>query len=186
MYDARSAQHWARQELERAAVPGGLAIDATMGNGHDTLLLARLVGPSGRVIAFDTQPPALVSTRARLDEAGCENVELICAGHERMAEFVQKPVCAAAFNLGWLPGGAHGHTTRAETTVPAVRAALALLAPGGLISICAYPGHAEGRAELDALIQLLSALDKPFAALHKRYLNQPERAPEWLGVQRLY
>lgn len=35
---------FARELLERAVKPGDITIDATLGNGHDTLFLARLVG----------------------------------------------------------------------------------------------------------------------------------------------
>ena len=42
---------------------GDTTIDATAGNGHDTLMLARLVGESGRVIAFDVQSDAIIATR---------------------------------------------------------------------------------------------------------------------------
>lgn len=34
---------------------GETVVDATCGNGHDTLALARLVGPSGCIIAMDIQ-----------------------------------------------------------------------------------------------------------------------------------
>lgn len=34
---------------------GGLAVDATVGNGHDLAFLARMVGEGGGVIGFDIQ-----------------------------------------------------------------------------------------------------------------------------------
>ena len=45
--------------------PGETVVDATAGNGHDTIFLSRLVGPSGRVIAFDIDPQARIETEAR-------------------------------------------------------------------------------------------------------------------------
>ena len=84
---------------------GDRVVDATCGNGRDAVLLAQLVGQAGRVWAFDVQETALAATRAALSEAGClEQVELIAAGHERLAEFVLVPLRAAVFNLGYLPG----------------------------------------------------------------------------------
>lgn len=38
---------------------GDTVIDATAGNGHDTVFLAQLVGRQGRVWAFDVQSSAL-------------------------------------------------------------------------------------------------------------------------------
>lgn len=44
-------QHFIRQQV----MPGDICIDATMGNGNDTVLLSRLAGENGRVLAFDIQ-----------------------------------------------------------------------------------------------------------------------------------
>lgn len=50
--------------------PGGLYVDATCGNGHDTEFLCRLAGPTGRVLALDIQPAAVENTNTRLGAAG--------------------------------------------------------------------------------------------------------------------
>ena len=126
MLPLRSARHLASQCLREALRPGDHAVDATMGNGQDTLLLAQLVGPTGRVDAFDIQPSALVKTRERLEEADCmAQARLHLAGHETMADAVRGPVQAVVFNLGWLPGGDKEITTRVETTRRALEASLA-------------------------------------------------------------
>ena len=49
--------------------PGGIAIDATVGNGHDTVFLAEQVGSGGKVYGFDIQQTALESARTRLIQA---------------------------------------------------------------------------------------------------------------------
>jgi SAM-dependent methyltransferase len=183
--DFGSARHWAAEWIADALFPGARAIDATVGNGHDTLRLCELVGESGRVYGFDVQEDAVGRTRARLSEAGLLNrAELFCAGHERMAEFVREPVDAVVFNLGWLPGAKHAVTTAAETTLCAVSQAAALLKPGGILTICIYPGHEEGRKERDALQHWAAALDPKYDALWKRYLNQKNDPPEMLAVRR--
>ena len=147
LQDFRSARFWAADLIEQAMYPGARAIDATMGNGHDTCWLCRLAGSNGYVYAFDIQPDALIRTLARLKTEGLDNRAcLICKGHEHMAEFVQEPVDAIVFNLGWLPGTEHAITTKVDTTMLAVKAALRLLKPGGLMTICVYPGHEEGEA----------------------------------------
>ena len=58
-YELRSARYLARDVLERAVRPGDTVVDATMGNGHDTLMLCEAVGPAGRVYAFDIQQDAV-------------------------------------------------------------------------------------------------------------------------------
>ena len=70
-----------------------------------------------------------------------------------MREHVHEAPQAVVFNLGWLPGAAHAVTTRTETTLAAVTAAAELVAPGGIVTVCIYPGHEEGQRELAALLR---------------------------------
>ncbi len=184
--DFRSARFWAAELVGPALFPGARAVDATMGNGHDTRWLCEQVGAEGRVYAFDVQPAALARTRALLAENGLsDRAALFCAGHERMYEYVPEPVDAVMFNLGWLPGGEHGVTTRTETTLLAAEAALALLKPEGILTICIYPGHEEGARELDALLRWAAGLDcRAWDVLLKRYLNQPNDPPQLIAIKR--
>lgn len=184
--DFRSARFWAREMIESAMFSGARVVDATMGNGHDTQWLCELAGERGRVYAFDIQPEAVERTRQRLDEAGLgERASLFCAGHERMEEFVDEPVDAVVFNLGWLPGAEHGVTTHTDTTLMAVNAALNLLKEDGLMTVCIYPGHDEGARELDALLQWGAGLDdRRYDVLLKTYLNQPNNPPRMMAIRK--
>jgi tRNA A58 N-methylase Trm61 len=139
------ARHWVREVL----CEGDLAIDATAGNGHDTLFLAECVGPSGRVLAFDIQAGAVEATRERLERAGC--LQRVCihhASHARMVEFVELATARVVmFNLGYLPGGDHTIITEPAETLTALEAAAACLMPGGVLSVVCYPGHPGGDEE---------------------------------------
>lgn len=185
-YELKSARFVAADILRQAVQPGDTAVDATMGNGHDTLFLCQLVGEAGRVYAFDVQAQAVENTRLRLREAGVESrARLFLLGHERMAEQVEGPVSAVVFNLGWLPGGDHAVTTHWETTHAAIESAFALLRPMGVAVICAYPGHAEGDRERAALTDLLSALPpQRYNVLWHKFLNAGPGAPECFVVQK--
>ena len=154
---------------------GGVAVDFTMGNGHDTEFLCRTVGESGRVYAFDIQEQAVESTRKNLDASGCPRVyTLIHASHHRVREFVSEPINAGMFNLGYLPGGDKRITTLRETTMPAVEAAIELLAPDGILCVAVYPGHAEGEAEGEMLSEYLSTLPRwHLCATKIKILNSP-------------
>ena len=184
--DFRSAHHWAHELMENAMFPGARAIDATMGNGHDTKWLCMLAGDEGRVYAFDVQKQAVESTRARLEEAGLLHIaELFHTGHENMAEYVKEPIDAIMFNLGWLPSGDKNITTLTETTLLAVDSATKLLASGGILTICVYPGHAEGSKERDAVLEWASGLNhKVYDVMLRRYLNQPNDPPLMIAVRR--
>ena len=185
-YELKSARYLAREVILQAVLPGDTAVDATMGNGHDTLMLCDAVGSAGRVYAFDVQEQAVAETEKRLREHGVAGrAELIRAGHEHLAEYVKGPVKAFMFNLGWLPGGDHRVTTRWETTRKAVESALDLLAPMGVLVICVYPGHTEGEREERELTVFLSGLsNRRFNVLHQRFLNAAAGAPECFVIQK--
>ena len=186
-YELKSARYLAREVLERAVRPGDTVVDATMGNGHDTLMLCEAVGPAGRVYAFDIQQDAVNETEKLLKSRGMlERATLINAGHEQMKDYVKGPVNAVVFNLGWLPGGDHTVTTFWETTREAVTKALDLLLPGGVLVLCAYPGHPEGDRERQELTGFFAALsNKTYNVLHQRFLNAGPGAPECFVVQKL-
>lgn len=186
-YTLRNARCLAADYLSRCVREGDTVVDATMGNGGDTLFLCGLVGETGRVIAFDVQEAAVSRTRERLAQAGVlERAQLLLAGHETMREHVQEPVQAVMFNLGWLPGAAHAVTTRVETTLAAVYAAVELLAPGGMATICIYPGHEEGTRELEALLDYAASLDvRRYNVLHHRFLCAPAHTPQLIVIQRM-
>ena len=185
-YVLRGARQLASDVMRRALRPGDIAVDATMGNGHDTLFLAQLVGETGHVYAFDVQPQAAENTRRRLEEAGLSaRATLYLEGHETMAAHVMRAPRAIMFNLGWLPGAAHGITTRTQTTLRAVSDACALLAPGGVMTVCVYPGHEEGSRELEALERFAADLsNRAYNALWHRFANAAADAPQMLLVQR--
>ena len=155
---------------------GDVAVDFTMGNGNDTLFLSETVGATGKVYAFDIQEEALVSTRNHLKENGApENYTLICASHHRVKEFVDGPIKAGMFNLGYLPrSGRKAVTTMRETTMPAVEAAISLLAPDGVLIVAIYPGHDEGRLEGEMLREYFATLSRfRICASEFRILNSP-------------
>ena len=185
--DFRSARYWAAEIVEGALQDGACAVDATLGNGHDALRLCEQVGQNGVVYGFDIQPEAVERSAARIAEAGlADRAKLICAGHERMAEFVPaESADAVVFNLGWLPGAAHAVTTRTETTLAAVNAALGILKEDGVMTVCVYPGHAEGAREREAILNWARGLDPArFDTMLKCYLNQNNDPPLMIAVKK--
>ena len=185
--ELKSARYLASDYLARTVQAGDTVIDATAGNGHDTLFLAGLVGETGHVYAFDVQESAIRATGECVRAGGLENrVTLIHAGHERMTEYVTGPVRAVCFNLGWLPGGNKDITTHWETTLQAVTQALSLLMPLGICTVCVYPGHAEGEKERQGLKPFLAALrPQEYNVLHQVFLNAGPDAPECYVIQRM-
>jgi predicted methyltransferase len=182
-----------RDCVQRTRVAAGVfAIDATVGNGHDTRLLAEVVGPVGRVFGFDIQANAIARTRALV--GATETVQLFHVGHEHMAAHVPADatgnVTAIMFNLGYLPGAAKDVTTRPATTLAALRQAFDLVAVGGVVTVIVYPGHPGGLQEADAVRLAVSDLPKTYAVhtikRHGGNTSSPDALPpELLVIERL-
>ena len=154
---------------------GDVAVDFTMGNGHDTEFLSKTVGESGHVYAFDIQEQALESTSENLKKAGCpNNYSLILDSHHNVKKYVDVPIKAGMFNLGYLPGGNKKITTMRETTMPAIEAAISLLDRDGILLVAIYPGHEEGDAEGKMVGEYLSTLVRfQYCATKIKILNSP-------------
>ncbi len=150
-------------EAVRAVLRAGdLAVDATAGNGHDTVCLADAVGPTGRVIAFDTQPAAIHATRERLRASGNEKqVQLVQACHSTLGEVLPEDaeLRAAMFNLGYLPGSNKLAITKASTTLAALAGCVERLERGGIVSVMAYRGHPGGEEEAASIAGAIGELD---------------------------
>lgn len=161
--------------------PSDTVIDATCGNGHDTLFLSQLAS-EGRVIAIDIQATAIENTRKLL--AG-RHVELIHGSHATFPDDIALgSVRLIVHNLGYLPGGDKQITTRVETTLASVTAAQRLLMPQGVLSITCYPGHPQGLVEEEALIAWAAGLNaKEWSCCHHRWLNR-RSAPSLLLIQK--
>lgn len=177
----------AQRQVAGILQKGDTAVDATAGNGRDTLFLARLVGPGGKVYAFDVQREALRRTGELLKQNNLfPRVTLVHDGHESMASHLDAQVTAVMFNLGYLPGGDHAIVTRPGSTLQALAAALGLLKPGGLVTLVLYPGHVPGEEEKNALLEYCRSLDGTgFGVSYTRLLNRTGFPPELLVINKL-
>jgi predicted methyltransferase len=173
--------------LSERLKPGDVAVDATAGNGHDTLFLARTVGRSGRVHAFDLQEMAIEKTRQRLASAGCENVVFHQADHATMASEIpaehQGRIAAVVFNLGYLPGSDKKSITQTHSTCAAITQGLEFLKPGGMMTVLAYPGHPGGLEEAQAVERLLQTLPADEFTV-QRHLSDQGQGPRLFVVTR--
>lgn len=178
---------FAHQLLQRALPQGATALDATAGNGHDTVHLAQCVGAHGRVYALDIQPQAIHATRTRLQQHKLlDRVQLICADHAHLAQHVPDKLHAAVLNLGYLPNSDKHITTQASSTIAALTQTLQLLADGGLLVVVIYRGHAEGAVEYHAIQQWAAQLPaKQVVVAQYGLLNQKTMPPVVLAVEKL-
>lgn len=170
--------------LHQSLNSGDWALDATVGNGHDTLFLAKSVGRSGRVFGFDVQATAIAATAIRVEEH--PQVTLFHAGHETLADHLPKDgqLAGAMFNLGYLPGGPREIMTHADTTLAGLGQVLERLKIGGLLTLVLYPGHSGGDSEAEAVRAFAKSLGEEFVVAQFKRFNANRPAPELLAIER--
>ena len=181
------AQHKIRQHLQK----GATVVDASVGNGYDTLMLAEAVGEQGMVYGFDLQQKALKTTRERLCESGVlGRVELIEGSHADMERLIpvheHSKIDLVMFNLGYLPGGDKEIITQSESTIKALNAARSILSDHGAVSVIAYPGHAGGDIECERVSVWFDGLEMDEYQVEKVIPEIAKKTPpQWYWVQRL-
>lgn len=135
---------------------GDFCVDATCGNGHDTIFLAEIVGNNGKVDAYDIQEEAILNAKNLTKDY--QNIHYYLNSHESIAISNCKLVL---FNLGYLPSGDKNITTNTKTTINAINNLINQFEENKdmIIYIVIYPGHNEGNKESNALINLGESLD---------------------------
>ena len=161
---------------------GDIVIDATAGNGHDTIFMAECVGNEGTVIALDKQEEAIFATQTLLKRHDFNHVNCMLADHSDMEMLLQpfaKRVSCISFNLGYLPGsGDRSVITNAQSTIKALNACLHLLNYRGGISVIAYRGHEHGQDEALAVDDWMRTLpSNEWQVTRTKAINQSETAP---------
>ncbi len=146
----------AHKRLSERLKPGDIAIDATLGNGHDALFLLKSVTPGGFLYGFDVQSEAVEHTRHRLLEEGRSDAfRLYQRSHADLAVNIDRAhrgrISAVVYNLGYLPGGMKTISTQRESTIESLDQAIELLEDQGILSVMCYRGHAEGARELEGV-----------------------------------
>ena len=160
--------------------PGDICIDATAGRGNDTLFLAKLVGDTGHVTAFDIQQDAVDSTRRLLEENGMSHrADVYLKSHSEMDEFADDgTVSCITFNFGWLPKGDHNIFTNKSTSIPAIEKGLKMLKSGGMMTLIIYYGRETGFEERDALLEYLPTIDSSrYTVIEMPFVNRPNCPP---------
>lgn len=181
---------FARKLLTDAVGKGDFVIDATAGNGHDTLFLAKLVGDTGHVYSFDIQEAAITNTHQRLQESNyLSHVTLFHKGHEEARSLIPEKnhgqIAGCIFNLGYLPGGDKAIVTKTETTLQAIEDIFSMLKKEGIIVLVIYHGHEEGKKEKDDLLDFVKNIDQNKAhVLTYQFLNQKNNPPFIVAIEK--
>jgi 16S rRNA C1402 N4-methylase RsmH len=179
-----------KQLLLTAVQAGDTVVDATIGNGHDTVFLAKLVGNNGHVFGFDIQETAVLNTADRLKYEQLEKrVTIVHRGHEHIKTTVPAhlhgKISGAIFNLGYLPGGDKTIVTVPDTTISAIEQLLEIMKPEGIIVIVIYHGHEEGQVERDVLMNYVTKIDPCVAhVLEYKFINKLNNPPYIVAIEK--
>lgn len=149
---------YVRRQIEMFCKNGDFIIDATAGNGNDTLYLAEKF-PCSIVTAFDVQEQAIENTKKRC--AHLNNVQYVLDSHANVDLYASEGVGLAIFNLGYLPNADKSITTRADSTIESVTKILPMLKVGGAIVITLYRGETN-LAETELVMEYLRTINKDF------------------------
>ena len=172
-----------------------LAVDATCGNGHDSLFLAKTLyelgaGGTGRLIALDIQQQALDNARQLLAAHGVDRLAaFLLQSHADLGPILEnwqnrndthaRPA-AVMYNLGYLPGSDKQIITLSQSTLTSLETATENLGPKGLISIHAYGGHPGGFQELEAVDAWCANLSPTDWTVARYSMHNKPRKPEAL------
>lgn len=173
-----------KQIIKQHLNQNDLVIDATIGNGNDTLFLASIV-KKGFVFGFDIQTKAINNTKTLLNNNNLNNYKLYKIGHEKMLntlnDYINK-ISLIIFNLGYLPKGNKKITTTYKTTIIAIKNSLELLNNKGIILIVVYPGHSKGQKESEAIQEYLTTLNNYQITYYHNTINK--NAPYLIKIKR--
>lgn len=144
-------------------------IDATCGNGNDTLFLSAI---SKHVYAFDIQQLAINNTNTILKESNIDNVTLIHDSHDTFEHYIDKDIKAITYNLGYLPGSDKSISTSSSSTIRSIENGLKILSQYGVITIVCYVGHKGGQQEADKIEEYINLLsNREFKVIKYQFLN---------------
>ena len=82
----KNAQQFSHEMILSVNLEGGIFIDATAGNGHDTLFLEQHIEKGSKILAFDIQEQAILQTRQLLQNHDFEHkVTFILDSHAQIS-----------------------------------------------------------------------------------------------------
>lgn len=175
------------KEIVSAVIENGsIAVDATCGNGNDTLHLAREVGEEGKVFSFDVQKEAILKTERLLKEYDLKHrVVLLNEDHSKLEVSVPPRISAVMFNLGYLPGSDKKVVTKPQNTLKALELSLKLLKNGGIITCVIYQGHEMGKLEASELEKFCLELDPNYYKVIKTIsINNIKYPPYLIAIKK--
>ncbi len=176
---------FAKKLLKEKIDKNSVVIDATCGNGNDTLFLAKT--SAKKVYSFDIQKIAIERTEKLLEENELlSKCKLILDSHANFDNYVEDEFQAVIFNLGYLPNANHDITTNGKITKLTIEKMLKRISVGGIIVVVIYWGHQNGILEKEILCSYFETLNqKNIEVLQYQFINQKNNAPFLVALEKV-
>lgn len=149
-----------------------ICVDATLGNGNDSLYISQLIKNKGIVFGYDIQEQSIINSNALFKLHNTKNIITKLKSHEFIEE---ENIDLCIFNLGYLPRSDKKIKTNKTTTINALNSVISKMNKEKmLIIICIYIGHQEGLEESNALEEFVKNLpsNKYLVCKYQNY-NRP-------------
>jgi hypothetical protein len=171
--------------IDRFVNFGDICLDATVGNGNDTIKLSQKVGKAGKVYGFDVQKIAIDITSEKLLKSDLlYQTFLINDSHTNVDKYINEKIAFGIYNLGYLPGSNKDITTISSTTIESIGKTLNLLKENGIIVIVSYINHDGGYEEYKSVQSYLSSQDqKRYNVFEVSFINQVNNPPRLFCIE---
>lgn len=166
------------------------AIDATCGNGNDSVAIASMlfndneadpftITGEPQLICIDVQKEACETTRSRLSDMlnantmTC-NVNVLCQSHSPLPRpRNDSSVGLVCYNLGYLPQSERTILTQMESTIQSIADAALMMRIGGIISVTTYPRSNKNEDyAVHALLEGLALLSSKTVDWRRDYVDE--------------
>ena len=150
---ARIAPYTERLFREAGIGPGQRILDLGSGVGDVSMLLARIVGPSGKVVGIERDARSIARANSRAAEAGLRNISFTKADVNQIVSDQPFDGAVGRFILMFLPDPAS-----------MLRSLTQLVRPGGILAFqeCSWNPFLAFAARFPLLSKLLSAIHETF------------------------
>jgi hypothetical protein len=178
-------------------------IDATCGNGNDSVAIASMLFNDNdddpfaitepQLLCIDIQQEACDTTRSRLAELlhtdimTC-NVNVLCTSHSPLPRpRDESSVGLVCWNLGYLPQSDRAMLTQMESTIASIADAALMVRVGGMISVATYPRSNKNEDfAVHALLEGLALLSSKSTDWRRDYMDELGPDPDSKGSEDEY
>ena len=149
----RIAPYTERLFREAGIGPGHRVLDLGSGVGDVSMLLSRIVGPSGEVVGIERDASSIARASARVAEAGFQNIRFTKTDANQIASDQPFDAAVGRFILMFLPDPAS-----------VLRSLTQLVRPGGVVAFQepTWIPFLASTAQFPLLSKLLHAIHEPF------------------------